>query len=363
MNRFRLIIIFILLSAIFSNCAKNPAEDFKVKKEKTENSNRKNLLSVNSGFDWANTSRFKCISSVKQRMWITTAEEQKLLFTENGGLIWNTIRSDNTKCITFVDDNTGWLIDSSDKLWITKDGGRNWSNIKTDIVLSAISKMEFNDLSNGWIMDAFNLYYTQDGGNYWKTILSYKDKYLKGQPGDFFFISKILGWVCNEGDISGEILKTSDGGIVWSSTRIVDNAKSSCEIFFISSQEGWYSFGPNQMFFTSDGGKTWSKILTIPDKFEARSIFWFNKNEGWIAGYFHNVNSNAPKLGKGAVLRTIDGGQNWTEIEIERDIPFFDKVYFSDSQNGWLVSRDSIYITSDGGLSWNKSFSLSPPAN
>lgn len=57
-------------------------------------------------------------------------------------------------------------------------------------------------------------------------------------------------------------------------------------------------------------------------------------------------------VGYGTILRTIDGGYNWSHIDQEGD--FYHSVDFVDGQNGIIVGQaGSILLTDDGGMTWN----------
>jgi len=65
----------------------------------------------------------------------------------------------------------------------------------------------------------------------------------------------------------------------------------------------------------------------------------------------------------GVVLKTIDGGQNWTEIPINIPrmlVPTLNSIHFISPDAGWAVGADSgqlgvVLRTTDGGVSWTSS--------
>lgn len=83
------------------------------------------------------------------------------------------------------------------------------------------------------------------------------------------------------------------------------------------------------------------------------SIYFVNENKGWIAG------SN------GTLLTTENGGETWKQKEKFTGDNILE-VYFSDLQNGWVLCEQSVYNlgnsasasylmkTSDGGANWTK---------
>jgi photosystem II stability/assembly factor-like uncharacterized protein len=317
-----------------------------------------------SDIDWRNMSRFLCSSSVgKNKKWLVTAQDYRLLATNDGGITWSVNRGEKTTlCVFFIDENHGWLIDTENFLWVTQDGGKNWSKkSRTELVFGA--NLQFFDLSNGWIADGVKLFYTNDGGNSWNQVLGYKEKYLKGYIKDVFFSNANSGWACDGGDMGGMIYKTTNSGKRWSAKKLGKAKPLKCNIFFTDSNTGWYGSDWRNFYYTDDGGETWSEYLSLPENLYINSMFWLSVNEGWIVGAFLKNEDLEPRLGKGAVLHTTNGGKNWIKVGVSESVPFFDSISFSDSQNGWLISHDSIYITSDGGESWVNSLSLSALKN
>jgi len=325
----------------------------------TAKTKKETQTSSNTYYDWRNSARFSCFSAPsKNKIWVTTAEDGKLLFTEDGGSNWRVVGENHVFCVDFFDDNHGWLNYSEDtQILSTEDGGKIWSKKPHDALISSADKIKFTDLSNGWFMDSSSVLHSTDGGNSWVEVLAY-DKYLRGQPGDFFFLDSLTGWVCDDSSLGGNLYKTADAGANWSIKKVGKSDSAPCRIFFVNPKEGWYSL-VKQFFQTKDGGNNWNAISSLPANFEINSMYWLDANNGWLAGLFP-TKPREPRSGKGAILRTVDGGKTWTIIAPDENAPFFDKIHFTDSQNGWLLSRDNIYKTSDGGEKWNLSYSLPP---
>ena len=89
----------------------------------------------------------------------------------------------------------------------TTDSGGNWIQYGNPMgFLFGISDFYFSSLDEGWVADRNRgLFYTNDLGQTWDTLQSYKT--LPGSVGKFFFIDKQNAWAIT----AQEILKTNDG--------------------------------------------------------------------------------------------------------------------------------------------------------
>jgi photosystem II stability/assembly factor-like uncharacterized protein len=91
---------------------------------------------------------------------------------------------------------------------------------------------------------------------------------------------------------------------------------------------------------TQDAGQTWNRIFTPSNKFEINSITFISNLVGFCVGV--NV-----------IYKTIDGGESWSEYQVNNMGGNMMKIRFSDSQNGFIVCLfDKILRTVDGGISW-----------
>ncbi len=109
------------------------------------------------------------------------------------------------------------------------------------------------------------------------------------------------------------------------------------DVFFTDSMNGWCA-GDQGILRTVDGGDNWTMFFTNDD---AEATHFINEDEGWVCG------------NDGMLLHTTNGGDNWTPLnsgvaEKLRDIRMADNL------SGWTVGRDGILRhTTDGGISWN----------
>jgi photosystem II stability/assembly factor-like uncharacterized protein len=130
------------------------------------------------------------------------------------------------------------------------------------------------------------------------------------------------------------------------------------DIFFLDSLTGWAVTGngePNDtsgyILKTIDGGDNWSLKLT--DFRDFSRVKFLNENTGFVSGGY----------GNGARLyKSTDGGENWFNL----NIPGGGQIYFNDmsvlsEDTIWVVASNSlvggVFRTTNGGISWKQQYS------
>jgi photosystem II stability/assembly factor-like uncharacterized protein len=71
------------------------------------------------------------------------------------------------------------------------------------------------------------------------------------------------------------------------------------------------------------------------------TVYFTSSEKGWIAG------------DDGYLAVTTDGGRNWTKKDIGAS-DTINEVYFRNDENGYLVAGRRMFITRDGGASWQE---------
>ncbi len=100
----------------------------------------------------------------------------------------------------------------------------------------------------------------------------------------------------------------------------------------------------------TDGGD-FRQAKSVPVRSTLTAVFFIDEKTGWAVGQW------------GVVLRTDDGGENWTLQRSDQSVdqPLF-SVYFKDKDRGWAVGLWSLLIaTVDGGKTWTQVTVPPPP--
>ncbi|MDX1053368.1 hypothetical protein GOL41_27020 [Sinorhizobium medicae] len=179
---------------------------------------------------------------------------------------------------------------------------------------------------------------------------------------DIWFHDDLVGWAVNS---NGNIIKTSDGGKSWVTQAHFEETYLRC-VGFADEKIGWVgTFNPNmRLIGTQDGGQTWRNVENLP----AGAPAWIcglcvvNASTVYAAGTNDQTN-------RAAILKTMDGGESWTQIDMDEHAATLVDIYFKNDSEGWVVGGidavkhpnrraergdlvPAIFRTIDGGNSW-----------
>lgn len=230
----------------------------------------------------------------------------------------------------------------------------------------------------------------------WYQIGSGTDKKLN----TIDFPSSAVGYI---GGNDSLLLKTIDGGQNWSTVNytgidFLPGGEHIINLQFISENVGFATVGPySGTFKTVDGGLTWNPIPNLVTCFN-HGLFFFDELNGFVGGSgcfqgemmnkisngiisqatintatwdaqnlivdidFIDQNTGLAASRSGYILRTTDGGDNWDTIPTPgTEMNPLTSVLFVNSTLAFagyesLNKGFGLYISTDGGLSWEEDF-------
>jgi photosystem II stability/assembly factor-like uncharacterized protein len=227
------------------------------------------------------------------------------------------------------------------------DNGENWT--EQSAPYNALYAGDYGSESTWYFVGYYSyVIKTSDRGNTFEvlTIPNSNERFTAVE-----FIDENTGFVA--GRTSGNIYKTIDGGLNWTTSTVddVSSSKYFYDFFFVNDSTG-YAMGPgSKSAKTTDAGETWvafdSADLTTSDKFY--STWWFDENTGLATA------------SSGTVYKTTNGGTNWETFTVGADRIY--DIHFANNDNGVLVNNEGeIYYTHTGGLTADSWIQATEPA-
>jgi photosystem II stability/assembly factor-like uncharacterized protein len=296
--------------------------------------------------------------------------------------------------VVFPDGIHGWAtgfdnVTSEAVVLRSADGGAHWQMTKSAswyaYMTSAVAAL---DPAHAWLVgsegyDGSLIIKTTTGGGPWSWQYGHTPEYFSAVD----FVNSHDGWIAGT---NGTLLRTTNGGRAWAKLGHYSNTDL-WSVDFATAQQGWLvggdaMTGQGVIEYSSDGGGTWTTQTTIADgtvfSVDATSATtaWAvggdaNGGHGFIVATANGGSSWQTQLGgastpwlsdvafvndslgwavgeQGAVYRTIDGGLNWTPVDLKTKADLT-AVSFSDAQTGWIVGvSEKIWRTTDGGATW-----------
>ncbi len=233
------------------------------------------------------------------------------LFIANGAMAqWFTQNSGTTndlRSIFFTDASVGYVVGKYGTILKTTDGGLNWIP-------------QYSGSTTDWY---FSVHFpSQDTG------------YAVGHP-----------YV---------ILKTTNGGVVWTNQNSGTD-QDLYSVYFIDANTGYavgniavggtggtLGYTACVILKTINGGLDWT-VNYSDSSYRFHSVHFPNINTGYVVGYDDGI------AGGGYIVKTTDGGANWTAQNLGG--AFLNSVFFTSADTGYVVGAN-IFKTTDGGVNW-----------
>ncbi|MGN6152178.1 MAG: WD40/YVTN/BNR-like repeat-containing protein [Lysobacteraceae bacterium] len=256
-----------------------------------------------------------------------------------------------------------------------------WRKLDTVAYKGKQDDIQFVDALHGWYVNGSGkIYGTDDGGASWRELLS--------QPGTYFravgFIDAMNGFAGNIGTDyfpgvtdTRPLYRTRDGGKTWAAVEGLteETIKGICAIDVLHSRfvnagkldartivhAGGRVGGPAKLLRSLDGGETWSAIDMTPYTAMILDVKFFDAMNGIVFG----ASDADVEKSHARILRTDDGGKSWKiAYESKRPFEITWKGSFPTRQVGYATiqtydpdpahAQRYVAKTTDGGKSWHE---------
>ncbi|MGQ0778832.1 MAG: YCF48-related protein [Pseudonocardiales bacterium] len=245
-------------------------------------------------------------------------------------------------------------------------GELTWRATNAPVASSRTDDIWFNDPQRGWAVNSNGqIVYTEDGFTTWVEQLHDPEVYFRCVG----FASETRGWV---GTLTAgkRLFETVDGGATWTNvTDLPPLAPSAVCGLSVVDESVVYASGtnfpnrPTSMMRTIDGGATWQAWDMSAHATLLVDTYFTDADHGWVVGGKASVANPGRDDVRAVVLRTEDGGRTWVDkvAGLSAQLPLGEwgwKIQFLDDRLGYVAlesfERGAILKTTDGGDSWTR---------
>ena len=202
----------------------------------------------------------------------------------------------------------------------------------------------------------------------------------RGKQDDIFFLTTDLGWYVNGG---GKIYKTNDGGKTWIE-KLSQPGTFFRTVGFVNEKVGFAGnigtdYFPNvtdttPLYMTDDGGDTWRAVSSIDGPTVkglcAIDVLHTKFINSRVLDSRTVIHAGGRVGGPAFLLRSMDGGKTWKSQDVSAHTKMILDVKFFDENRGFIMgasdtdtekSNALIIATQDGGATWKKVYQSNRP--
>jgi photosystem II stability/assembly factor-like uncharacterized protein len=287
-----------------------------------------------------------------------------IIFTNNGGETWtrqgNATQIPNISItdVGIYNSLTAWAVGENDGNLVilkTSDSGSTWERQGTTLELSStLFGVSVLDSNTVWVAGRDStILFTNDSGQNWTEMNN-------GVPNNIEFRAITATdenhvWAAGKNEIDNHpvILRTDNGGITWIQQELPLGTHPDFYPIDISSSSpnNALCVGERDSLITSNGGTNW--IESYPSPVHINGAYALDENNLWMAADY------------GVIYYTIDGGYTWNEAEVPGSaggIAMMGIFFQGNGTNGWAVGSllaappkmGILLRSSDGGKNWTE---------
>lgn len=221
--------------------------------------------------------------------------------TTDGGNNWTDVTPNSssvgygTADVYFLNVDTGFYSIGSD-IYRTTDAGANWTVSSTQY--EGVNDMQFIDNQNGIAVGwdgtfAYRaiIWRTQNAGATWDTLqlstLNSQMEFLSYPAANKAYALNRTS--LNNGPFSSNAYESTDGGMSWDSVNTTSSLGSFANLsgmYFGSVDSGWVSTSEGIILKTQDGGENWTQSDSLPLSI---NDMYFNNNDGYVGGVLGKI--------------------------------------------------------------------------
>ncbi|HEX8054664.1 MAG TPA: hypothetical protein VF517_16880 [Thermoleophilaceae bacterium] len=268
------------------------------------------------------------------------------VLTSQSGWSWGNPRpqGNELKAVDFA-GGRGYAAGDFGTVLRTDDGGTTWSGVRTGLV-DDLSKLRVIDASTFLVGGGCTLLRSDDSGQTLRR-LRFNPSANCGSPlAAMHFATKDIGFLIRS---DGSVLRTEDGGARFASRTALPATGGGPpnDAWFTSPDNGLVVTGSDtlgRIYRTTDGGSSWKDVATSG---ALRGLYFVSATTGYA-------------VGQNAVLKTVDGGANWTTTDASVSSPLR-SVRCADELHCVVIGGNGLVLHTDDGFETLEPSTYEPP--
>ncbi len=273
----------------------------------------------------------------------------------------------NIKDFQFIGDSVVYAIgdhylgagsDLKSKLIKSADNGDTWDSI-TSFPGLQLKTLHFNNRDTGLVAGFDAILRTENGGYNWDTVWSItKFGYKYGELVDIALPTDEVGYAVGVGRTQGGennfdhfILKSFDSGLSWDTITSFNQTLRT--IYFINPEKGFIGTETGNVYRTSDGGLTWIESKVVED-LPILSIQFISEQVGYATGGREilitkgGIGGSQSEATGFHISKSLDGGDTWETFDTT-GIPL-QSIHFINDSIGFVSGLYSLIMKADGQI-------------
>lgn len=240
------------------------------------------------------------------------------------------------------------------KLIKSENLGESWDSI-SNFAGKQIHSLHFFNNDSGIVAGYDVIYRTVDAGKLWKTVWGIKQfGYKYGELKQLSFPSSEIGYAIGIGRNQNNdgsnfdyfLLKTNNSGITWNLVKTFDNPLAS--IYFVNLNIGFIGTESGVLYKTNDGGNSWTELQINKSGNEIHSIQFISELKGFATGGVMRYLTDGGGSSNFFISKTTDGGETWASYDT-LGIPL-NSIYFINDTIGFVSGDFELIMKSNGKI-------------
>lgn len=189
------------------------------------------------------------------------------------------------------------------------------------------------------------LFRTSDSFLNWNYLLSFSYMGEGTNIWDMVFVTNNIGFLSRNLQSSFKFSKTTDAGVTWNDIYFGQGQPLVKDLFITNPDSGFGISNDGILYKYSNDTINLMDTINFTPCYSPKMFFTENN-----FGYILSKHSQSSEYYK--VLRSVDGGANWSMSFIDNKRIFYDLSFFNDSI-GYLASDTGLFVTYNAGISWS----------